>query len=252
MSSDSAGSLSEDSVDKIKHAVNHSPAFIEAVFAGLGPFSAINDAPWDDLSEGQKAVRKELAEADRSGLRLASLRDVYRALVGSSGMAGKYIRLGTKFTVIGLDSSRRRWLQTVASKKTVEAMTTADEPSQVRRILARPGATVNRWSIDRYDRIPDPKWVTKKLHLPEGGCFLGIYSGTPDVLDSESFVSAAAVLVSELEFSDFLFWDTEHDREPVLWSVMAGFGCRTLEDAEWPPGSAETAGILKRYLTGEN
>jgi hypothetical protein len=91
--------------------------------------------------------------------------------------------------------------------------------------------------------LPDPKVLAKKAPLPEGGTYLLIRGGGPDVLADPKTLDAYLRLKNELPVADVVLWDDDGDIA-TFWSIGAGVGQRGNAVVDFPD-----PGVLDNWRT---
>jgi len=73
--------------------------------------------------------------------------------------------------------------------------------------------------------MPDAKTLARKAPIPEGGTYLVLRGGSPDVLTSPAELDAYRRLRQTVPIADVLLWDDQAD-VATFWSIGAGAGQR--------------------------
>lgn len=73
--------------------------------------------------------------------------------------------------------------------------------------------------------MPDAKTLARKAPIPEGGTYLILRGGSPDVLESSSELDAYHRLKQTVPIADVLLWEDQAD-VATFWSIGAGAGQR--------------------------
>jgi hypothetical protein len=81
-----------------------------------------------------------------------------------------------------------------------------------------------RWLQEPYSALPTPSELASNLRLPQGGKYLLIWGGGPDVLEDAGTVAALKAIVSDLPVADITLWWLRTGQAPTLFSVRAGAG----------------------------
>lgn len=91
--------------------------------------------------------------------------------------------------------------------------------------------------------LPEPSVLAKKVPLPEGGTYLLIRGGGPDVLDDPKTLDAYLRLKNAHPIADVVLWDDGAD-VATFWSVGAGVGQRGNAVIDFP-----APGVLDNWRT---
>ena len=222
------------------------PDAVRAVAQHAGSFASVYEAPWEELNALGQWIRHEAAEADRAVPALASMYDVYEALVAATNHSGVGLRLSPGSNVIGLDGECRRWLLPMVPSATVAEAYNADSLSDAKRALRQRGAVTYRWSIERSALVPSPDTLAERMPLPVDGRYLLVYQGSVAILAKAKFRDAVTRLIQQVGLADLLIWDTAPVDGATLWSVRGNLGHVQGRDLqEWPedigPFAAELA-----------
>lgn len=212
--------------------VMNDDSVIDVLSEATGSFASVYESAWEDLTPVQRWVRHNASQADRAVPALASMLDVYNALVAAGNSSGPGLRLGSGVNVIGLDKERRRWLIPGVSKQAVNSALNAEDEKSARMALRRHGSVAYHWSMERTLYIPDAHSISELLPLPEGGKYLLIYSGSPLIVTKDTFRKAFKDLAANVPVSDLLVWHTDGDGESTLWSTRGRMGHRTGTDIQ--------------------
>jgi|LauGreDrversion4_1035100.scaffolds.fasta_scaffold00311_15 hypothetical protein len=73
--------------------------------------------------------------------------------------------------------------------------------------------------------IPDAKTLARKAPIPDGGTYLVLRGGSPDVLSNSNELDAFKRLKQTTPIADVLLWDDQAD-VATFWSIGAGAGQR--------------------------
>ena len=73
--------------------------------------------------------------------------------------------------------------------------------------------------------IPDARTLAKKMPIPEGGTYLILRGGSPEVLNDIDALASYRQLKSTVPIADVLLWDDQGDAA-TFWSIGAGAGQR--------------------------
>lgn len=73
--------------------------------------------------------------------------------------------------------------------------------------------------------LPDARTLTKKAPLPEGGTYLILRGGSPEILSDNDALTAYRQLKQSVSIADVLLWEDQGDAA-TFWSVGAGAGQR--------------------------
>jgi len=111
--------------------------------------------------------------------------------------------LARKWITYALDSERKRRLIPYANKPT--------ETTYARLVTKSP---------------PRPEWLIDDLPLTEGGIYLVIYGGGPEVLSEGRTAQWVANLLAGVTVADVLFWQLISGQPPTLFSLRRGQGDR--------------------------
>jgi hypothetical protein len=91
--------------------------------------------------------------------------------------------------------------------------------------------------------LPDTSALAKKAPLPEGGTYLLIRGGGPEVLSDPSTLDAYLRLKNQHPIADVVLWD-EGDQVATFWSIGAGVGQRGNAVIDFP-----IPGVLDNWRT---
>jgi hypothetical protein len=220
-------------------------AVVSIVSAAVGPFADVYEAPYEELSPIRRWVRDSASEADRATPAFGDMESVYEALIAASDSSGPALRLGTGVNLVGLDRENRRWLiPRVATSALSEALS-AGSRQDARASLRRKGAVMFHWSIERTHLVPDPSDAAGLLPLPDGGKYLVVYQGSPQIVTKPRFRDALTTLASSTAVCDLLVWDTS-EQPSTLWSLRGHLGHAAGDDiAAWPAPLIEAATSLR-------
>lgn len=84
------------------------------------------------------------------------------------------------------------------------------------------------------DKYLMPAWKLKKeAPLPEGGAYLLLYGGSPQVLESDKALQVWKDLRTALPVCDIVCWEKSPDGH-IAWSVGAGVGMRGNDVLDFP------------------
>lgn len=72
-------------------------------------------------------------------------------------------------------------------------------------------------------KLPSPEKLSASAPLPDGGGYLAIYGGGPDILNDEEARNAFAILAEELKVVDLVLWQVQ-EAQATFWSLRAGAG----------------------------
>lgn len=224
------------------------PSVVGLVSKSVGSFATVFDREWSDLNPIQKWVREEASNADRAAPALGSMNAVYKALVVAEKSSGAGLNLGNGINIVAVDKEGRRWLLPRVSEDAVDAVRAAETKKEAKLVLSSSGSTRFAWSIERSFLVPTPEGLKDRLPLPEGGSYLVIQRGDPNIITKGKFKRAFAALAAECPITDFLSWD-QSTQPATLWSVRGGIGHSAGTDiGQWPEHLAETASRMKAFL----
>jgi hypothetical protein len=223
-------------------------ALIEMLKATVGPFAAVYEAPYEELSPMKRWVRDAASEADRATPPLGDMESVYQALVAAQSSSGPALRLGAGVNIVGLDAENRRWLIPRVAERCLTAALEAGNKRDARAALRTKGSVMFHWSIERTHLVPSPGDAAQLLPLPRGGKYLVLYQGEGAIVGKPKFRQALTELSAAYPVADLLVWDTTHE-PATLWSLRADLGHRVGEDLEgWPVPLAGKAQSLRAAL----
>lgn len=97
-----------------------------------------------------------------------------------------------------------------------------------------------RWLQEPYSTLPTPEQLQDKLRLPQGGKYLLIWGGGPDILSDQQTVDALERLVRNLPVTDVTCWWLRSGQAPALLSVRGGIGDQNGTPVEFPDPKPET------------
>ena len=226
-------------------------AVSDAALELLGPLVKVMDTPFEELNELQRRLREQFAAADaaRKSPPLTDMQAVFDLLVSTQQHSGATLKLAPGANVFALDGNQRRYLLPTVSHDTLKAIRRENTLKDAARAARRAGGVRYTWS--RYDPaglVPDVADLTDQLPLPEGGCYLVVYSARLEVATKRPFLTAASKLVSAAPVADVLFWDT-HGDVPTLWTLAGSFGHCGGEDLDLPGDIAAATADLRASLT---
>jgi hypothetical protein len=221
---------------------------VETLRAAVGPFAAVYEAPYEELSPLKRWIRDAAADADRSTPPLGDMESVYQALVAAQSSSGPALRLGAGVNLIGLDAENRRWLIPRVAERSLGAALDAKTRREARAALRERGAVMFHWSIERTHLVPSPEDASELLPLPRGGKYLVVYQGPCEIVGKPKFREALCALADTYPVADLLVWDTTSD-PATLWSLRADLGHRVGEDIDgWAGGVTSQAESLRNTL----
>lgn len=87
------------------------------------------------------------------------------------------------------------------------------------------------------NEFPTKDVLDKRAPIPEGGTYLVIYGGSPEILQDSDACHAKRTLTSEAPVADVLLWDVD-DEGATCWSIAAGGGARGSVPTEFPDTDA--------------
>jgi hypothetical protein len=87
----------------------------------------------------------------------------------------------------------------------------------------------------RTKHLPRPEYLNEQYTVPEGGGYLIIWGGEPDVLNIEGVPERLAQLCASVPVRDVLFYATSEDGTGyTAWSLRGGCGQRNRNRVEFP------------------
>lgn len=227
----------------------HDPAVVECIDTAVGSFASVYDAPWDDLHALQRWVRNRAAEADRSPPALASMWDIYDALITHDRHAGAGLKLSAGVNVVAVDRDYRRWLLPIVANAAIKEAYEASTLRDAKRLIRSKGGATFTWSVERSALVPDPDVIRDRLPLPDGGRYIILYKGDPEIVSKRKFQEAFVAIASTAPVADLLIWDSAGNHGSTLWSVRGGLGHRDGVDLpDWPVDLNESQRLLAQYL----
>lgn len=91
-----------------------------------------------------------------------------------------------------------------------------------------------RWLQEPYSQLPTAEELSEHLRLPQGGKYLVVYGGGPEVLQDQETTSRLEELVKELPISDITFWKLRTGSAPTLFSLRGQAGDQAGEHVDFP------------------
>lgn len=82
-------------------------------------------------------------------------------------------------------------------------------------------------------KLPSPEKLSASAPLPDGGGYLVIYGGGPEILEDTEARTVFTILAEELRVVDLVLWQVQ-DTQATFWSVRAGAGQSGAQAYDFP------------------